>query len=302
VLISTPKQLHILITRPEPKALVLATYLTQTLPQQLNFTHPIQCTTQPLFDYQPLASQTDIKQAIQKTTEQASPIFIFVSVAAVKFAQQSYALTNWLANSGNSAQIFAVGQATQKALQTLGFNQVICPEQENSEGLLALPSLQASIFKQVALKQGLKPAIIIVRGNGGREHLKEQLTMRGAQVCYIESYQRVWRTFPKAITKQWQDQKINCIVVTSNDLLKKLVQLIKQGTEQSATQDTKQNSGITHSAKSLPSYWQKQCLWIVASQRIADNAKALGLEKIINANGANEYAISTAIEQEIMNP
>ncbi len=293
MLISTPKQLHILITRPEPKALVLANYLTQSLPQHLNITNPIQCTIQPLFDYQPLASQTNIKQAIQKVAEQASPIFIFVSVAAVNFAQQTYPLTNWLIDNSNT-QIFAVGQATKKALQDLGINHVICPKQENSEGLLSLPSLQESIFKQTK-----KQAIIIVRGNGGREHLKKQLSARGAQVCYIESYQRVWRIFPKAIAKQWQDQQINCIVVTSNDLLKKLVQLIKQDTEQSTKQNSKNNKG---SINSLPSYWQKQCLWIVASQRIADNAKTLGLEKIINANGANEYAISTAIEQEIMNP
>ena len=43
-------------------------------------------------------------------------------------------------------------------------------------------------------------------------------------------------------------------------------------------------------------YWQEQCLWIVASQRIADNAKKMGIVRVINANGANTTAIISALD------
>jgi uroporphyrinogen-III synthase len=62
-------------------------------------------------------------------------------------------------------------------------------------------------------------------------------------------------------------------VVTSNALLEHLAKLIKNS----------------------DSYWQKNCLWIVASQRIANNAKQLDLSHVINANGASDEAIITAI-------
>ena len=264
------KPLHILITRPAQKARGLADFLEKTLNTQSLTSPLVRCTTLPLFDYQPLASSSSMQQQV---LEQPSTFYIFVSAAAVTFANDRYPLKQWHLFENKNTHIFAVGKATQKALQALGFNHSICPEQENSEGLLALPQLQNIEQKNIT----------IVRGNGGREHLNEHLSARGAKVSYIESYQRVWRTFAKNIAQQWQQQQINCIVVTSNDLLKKIVQLIQQNNS------TPNNT--------IAQYWQKECLWIVASERIADSAKYFGLENVINANGANELALSGAIKQ-----
>jgi len=171
-------------------------------------------------------------------------------------------------------EVFAVGQATKKALELCSINQVLSPKQQNSEGLLELVELSAVNNKN----------IIIVRGDGGREHLKEILEQRGAQVIYVESYQRLWRKLGTSVVKQWQDSKINTIVITSNALLQRIVDII------SAFTDT-----LTSEEKLTFNLWYNACFWIVASERIANNAKTLGLYNIVNANGANDKAIISAL-------
>jgi uroporphyrinogen-III synthase len=44
-------------------------------------------------------------------------------------------------------------------------------------------------------------------------------------------------------------------------------------------------------------YWQKECLWLVASQRIAEQAKLQGVMNVLNTQGANDEAIIHAINQ-----
>ncbi|MBL0710578.1 MAG: uroporphyrinogen-III synthase [Colwellia sp.] len=247
-------KLNALITRPEHKAQQLSVALKQ---------QGIFCVNQPLFDYQALANVNTCKTLLTKVD-----IIIFVSVAAVEFATKSYPVNNW-----QYGQILAVGKATQKALQSLGINSVITPSQENSEGLLTLPLLANCTKGKI---------ITIVRGNGGRELLASTLMAKGAKVTYLESYQRVWRTLAKDVSKQWYQQKINCIVVTSNALLEELYQLT-----------------ISYSAsiqsQPLINYWQKQCVWLVVSKRIEQHAQQLALTNVIVSEGASEESICRAL-------
>ncbi len=78
--------------------------------------------------------------------------------------------------------VAAIGEATARALRNSGIGNVISPaERHDSEGLLALEALQSV--------QGQN--IVVFRGRGGREHLKETLEARGARVAYAECYARV---------------------------------------------------------------------------------------------------------------
>jgi len=43
--------------------------------------------------------------------------------------------------------------------------------------------------------------------------------------------------------------------------------------------------------------WKKNCLWIVASQRIADCARHYGLSNVINAHGASDEVMLSALKQ-----
>jgi uroporphyrinogen-III synthase len=247
--------LKVLITRPKVKAQQLALSLNKQGIASIN---------QPLFDYQALANGM-----ISKTLLTTADLLIFVSVAAVEFAHARYPAHHWVYE-----RIYAVGGATTNALQALGIVDVITPQQENSEGLLTLPSLAQSLGGK---------SITIVRGNGGREHLADTLISRGGKVSYLESYQRVWRVFSKDIGKQWYEQEINCIVVTSNAILEKIVQLILEKNE------TKENLLMNN-------YWQAQCLWVVTSERIAEKAKQLGLLQVLISAGAGDQVITETLQ------
>jgi len=247
--------LKVLITRPEKKANALTLLLNQ---------QGIACINQPLFDYQALADK-DQSQQLLTTSE----ILIFVSVAAVEFAHASLSANNW-----HYQHIIAVGAATKAALSAINIKHIISPIQENSEGLLDTLQLSNNINNKV---------ITIVRGNGGREYLAIQLKKRGAKVNYLESYQRVWRTLPEGIDEQWHQQQINCIIITSNALLDALLATLMQLT-------------ITHQkSQQRVNYWQKQCFWVVASKRIEQHAKQLGLTNVTVSNGANDIAIFQAL-------
>jgi uroporphyrinogen-III synthase len=249
--------IKVLITRPEEKSHQLALLLKQ---------QGIAHVSQPLFDYQNNTSTAEVRTALEH-----ADIVIFVSVAAVKFAHHCYEFTP--AIKQRKLTIIAVGQATQNALLSLGIKDVLMPEQENSEGVLLLSALQAVKNSN----------IIIFRGNGGREHIATKLTQRGAKICYIESYQRVWRTLAKNIERQWQAQQINCILVTSNDSLVALLALLQ------GDQDK------------LADYWQHNCVWLVVSSRIENNAKAMGLKNVINSHGANTLRLAEALKALAVN-
>jgi uroporphyrinogen-III synthase len=78
-------------------------------------------------------------------------------------------------------RIAAVGRATARALESHGLSVDALPEgRSDSEGLLALPAFAAP--------QGQR--VLIVRGVGGRELLREHLQARGAVVNVAEVYRR----------------------------------------------------------------------------------------------------------------
>lgn len=78
-------------------------------------------------------------------------------------------------------KLAAVGRATARALQAHGFAVHALPEgRSDSEGLLALPAFAAPRGQRV----------LILRGVGGRELLREQLQARGAAVNVAEVYRR----------------------------------------------------------------------------------------------------------------
>lgn len=247
--------LKVLITRPEVKAQQLAMSLNK---------QNIACVNQPLFDYQVLADNT-----MSKTLLTTADFLVFVSVAAVEFAHECYPAHQWVFE-----KVYAVGSATKKALQALGVMNIITPQQENSEGLLILPSLAQHISGK---------NITIVRGNGGREHLADTLKTRGGKVSYLESYQRVWRVFSKDIGKQWYEQKINCIVITSNAILEKIVQLI--------VEKHRENKYLL-----MDNYWQRKCIWVATSKRIAEKAEQLGLLQVFISAGASDQAITETLQ------
>ncbi len=105
-------------------------------------------------------------------------VIIFISANAVHYAMS---IAQELGINFKHSTLAAVGPATKAALENYGYKVSIIPQAGfTSEALLNEPRLQ-NIAKQ---------NILIIRGQGGREHLRETLLSRNAQVDYAEVYRR----------------------------------------------------------------------------------------------------------------
>ncbi len=140
---------------------------------------------------------------------------IFISPNAVNFALN--------ANSGRidlfeHSSIAAVGKATKSALLAAGLSVDLLPENQfNSEGLLATEQMN----------QVNKKNCLIIRGQGGRETLADELRARGAKVDYLEVYSRETPTPDcSKVTSILKQDKLHAITITSGNALKNLVSMI----------------------------------------------------------------------------
>ena len=73
-------------------------------------------------------------------------------------------------------------------------------------------------------------------------------------------------------------------MITSNALLQRIVEII------TAFLDT-----LPLAEKLMAERWQKNCLWLVASERIANKAVNLGLNKIINTMKIFKFSVSATM-------
>lgn len=184
-------------------------------------------------------------------------IQILVSRAAVA-ATQALAPT---ALAGASLRI-AVGRATAQALQQLGLATLCAASKaEDSEGVLDLLPMRAVAGKRIAL----------MAAPGGREHLFEELTRRGAQVRAIFVYRRIALAPRAGMIAALRAQASRVVLsATSVGLLTRLCSVL-----------------CAHGLESL-----RQRPIIVASGRIAASAQTLGFRAPMIAGGASAGAFA----------
>ncbi|MBI5462632.1 MAG: uroporphyrinogen-III synthase [Gammaproteobacteria bacterium] len=139
---------------------------------------------------------------------------IFVSANAVHYTLKALAPHTW----PTSVKIAAIGAATARALAAQGLRVDIAPARDfTSEALLALPELQ-SVRNQ---------RILILRGAGGREILRDNLLARGAQVDYLEVYRRATATTdPSILLEHGRAGAIDAVLIASTESLHKLLAII----------------------------------------------------------------------------
>ncbi len=114
--------------------------------------------------------------------------------------------------------VAAIGEATADALRNSGIGPVISPaERHDSEALLGLAPLQVVKGQNV----------IVFRGEGGREHLKETLEARGARVEYAECYRRVRPdSDPSAVVAALARGEVHAVSVLSAETLENFIAMI----------------------------------------------------------------------------
>jgi uroporphyrinogen-III synthase len=136
---------------------------------------------------------------------------VFISVNAVTHGlDYLLARRDWPAR----VKIATVGTSTAAALREYGLAPDLIPAHRfNSEALLELDELQDMHGKRV----------VILRGNGGREHLYDTLRARGAVVEYVEAYRRTCPEIdPQLMRALLQPGALDVVTVTSNETLQNL--------------------------------------------------------------------------------
>lgn len=151
----------------------------------------------------------------------------------------------------NHLHAIAVGPGTATILQKCGAQPLI-PDVATTEGLLSLP-----ILTEVGGTQ-----CYLMKGVGGRAELAQELINRGATVTELELYERREIASPLDNT-HWQQDQIRCIIVTSGEQ-------------------------IELAFNKLDQQWLKQTPWIVVSERTAEIAAKLGVQKILISTGASD--------------
>ena len=241
--------LSVLVTRPEGQGHNLLEAIHQAGGRASSF---------PLLDIEPVTDtlrQAEIRQQIQDLDHYQ--IAIFISSNAARYGLRW--IDQYWPQFPVGIDIVAIGPSTAAALK-----QLPVKIHSSSMGMLSEDILRLPVLREVAGKK-----IALFRGVGGRELLADTLRQRGADVDYIETYQR------RAAERTSEDlldilsgEGINVLTVTSGQILDSLCQLI----------DSKSSR-----IYSMP--------LLVPSGRIGDKARAAGFEKVFCASGATDDAI-----------
>ena len=196
--------LGVVITRPREPAEALAAAVAREGGRPLVF---------PALAIEDVAPSPALERTLARLPEAA--LAIFVSAHAVQKGLEAVRKRGpWPAG----VRVAAVGEATADALRNSGFAAVISPpERHDSDGLLQMPELQAV--------RGLP--IIVFRGQGGRERLKEVLEERGARIEYAECYRRVRPgTDPAPLLAAWSRGEVQVVSALSGETLENFVAMV----------------------------------------------------------------------------
>lgn len=142
-------------------------------------------------------------------------VAIFVSANAV---HKGLAAARRFGSWPRGLAVAAVGEATAQALRNSGIEGVISPaDRHDSDALLALGQLRDVRGRN----------IIVFRGEGGRERLKEVLEGRGARVTYAECYRRVRPDVdPSPVVAALARGEVHAVSALSGETLENFVAMI----------------------------------------------------------------------------
>jgi uroporphyrinogen-III synthase len=203
----SPRRLEgmgIVITRPRAAAEPLAAALAREGARPIVF---------PALEIEDIAPTRALEQALALLPRAAWAIFVSANAAERGLAR----LTGpWPSATG----VAAIGDATAAALRNSGLAGVISPAGgSDSEALLAMPQMAQAA---VAGKD-----IVIFRGVGGRDHLRQVLTQRGARVSYAECYRRIRpEGDPAQLLGAWSRGEVQAVSVLSAETLANFVAMV----------------------------------------------------------------------------
>lgn len=246
---------RLLLTRPAEDCAALAATLAE---------QGIHSSSLPLLGIEPLAEKPAHRATLLELDRYCA--VIVVSKPAARLVLQL--LDRYRPQRPAGPAWFSVGAATGAILGDHGLDVTWPATGDDSEALLALPRLAEVI-------QVPDPKVLIVRGEGGREHIAETLRERGVQVDSLELYRRYLPDYPPgALLDTLRSERLNALVVSSGQGLQSLHDLA--GSDWSDLVE-------------LPLF--------VPSPRVAQLAAQLGAKKIVDCRGAGTTALLAALRE-----
>lgn len=214
----------------------------------------------PAIEIEPAADARAIAARVGPIEQYA--LIVFSSANAVRFGHA-------LLDERRDLNLAAIGPATARALNQAGYRVAVQPVGGfDSESLLRHP--------QLALSAGDR--VLIVKGGGGRELLREELARRGAQVTVAEVYRRE-PSVPDAAA------------------LAELQALFDAGAIQAITA-TSAETGLNLlalAAGGLRAHFER-ALWVVPGARVAAALRARGLSApVLEAASAEDQDLVAAL-------
>lgn len=212
----------------------------------------------PLLEIAPADDPRPLRSAIARLDEYA--LAIFISPNAVEFSLRAIlAQRSWPAD----LQAVAMGPGTVALLAEYGIIDVLAPRDRfDSEALLELPGLQRQCVG------GRR--VVIFRGNGGRELLADVLRERGAEVQHVACYRRSAPDSAAPLEELWRNDQLDALTISSSEGLRNLVGLL----------DAPARAALCTTPVFVP------------HRRIADEARKLGLQRVILTEAADAGIIA----------
>ncbi|MBQ4834105.1 uroporphyrinogen-III synthase [Pseudoalteromonas sp. MMG010] len=240
---------HILITRPEGKGIALAQQLEQAGYQATLF---------------PVLTLTHLSVS-------SSELSVLINADKIIFISQDAvaALAKLKPDMNTNAQFYAVGQQTADAIYEHFGIKATLPKQFDSEGLLALKSLNSVEQTNV----------VLVKGQKGRPEIGKVLKRRGAFLNNLIVYKRqAIESENTNWTDLWKSEQVDGIVITSNAAVDAIFDNVSMAQRQ----------------------WLASCQFYVASERISAflQQQNISSANIFVAAGASDNAMFNCIKAQ----
>ena len=246
---------RVLVTRPEGEASASLCALLKDAGYEVY--------SQPLLEIEGIPELSPAQRGFLLDLDSYQHI-IFVSTNAVRFGMARVA--EYWQQLPTGPGWYAVGAATAAALAGSGINAAIPGNEMTSESLLALPGLQDVRDQRV----------LIVKGEGGRDTLRQELARRGAHVDELACYRRSQpRIAVGDLARKLRHWGVEVVLITSGEGLANLLLLLT----------------LTETSK------LKHVALIVPSERVARLAQEAGFDQVVTARNATDSAMLHALQQ-----
>jgi uroporphyrinogen-III synthase len=245
----------VVITRPQAQAMELQRRVAALGREAIVF---------PLLEIQSLPDNTQLKETLAELERYALVAFVSPNAIDAAFAARS----DW----PYDIPLAVVGEGSRQALQRQGVpasTQIFFPadpDRSDSEGLLQALDLDALRGR----------AVLIVRGESGRELLGDALRAAGAEIVAVAAYRRVAPLLDDARRRQLEAllRRSSDWLITSSEALRNLLDMVAQ-------LNLPDGTATMH----------RQRL-IVPHMRIAETARALGFSRIVQSRSGDDGLIA----------